>query len=111
MSAVSDPYSRLVGSDESDGTIAPIGSGSSYQNLAASTLGDWLKQSEPDARVYAMAGREDMAVLMGGRSANGVFWYEPETGGLLFSSSGIATGSATMQRESSFPEGTLLIAT
>ncbi|PJI39193.1 alkaline phosphatase family protein [Ferrovibrio sp.] len=43
--------------------------------LATSTFGDWLKEQSPQSRVVVVSGKDRSSVTMGGRKADGVFWY------------------------------------
>ena len=43
--------------------------------LVASTLGDWLKQQNPQSRVVAVSGKDRASITMAGHHADGVFWY------------------------------------
>src|SRR5687767_11611992 len=66
--------------------ILPVGSerpsspGRSPRNLLRSTLADWLKQRHPAARVFAVGGKDRGAIPLGGRSANGVYWFDSSLG-------------------------------
>jgi predicted AlkP superfamily pyrophosphatase or phosphodiesterase len=54
--------------------------GKSPARMQASTLGDWLKNSDPQARVISVSAQADAAILMSGRNADAAFWLEPNTG-------------------------------
>lgn len=43
--------------------------------LATSTFGDWLKEQSPQSRVVVVSGKDRASITMGGRKADGVFWY------------------------------------
>lgn len=49
------------------------------QQLRTSTLGDWIKASVPDARVYSVGGKDRSAIILGGSNANGAYWYNRGT--------------------------------
>jgi predicted AlkP superfamily pyrophosphatase or phosphodiesterase len=49
-------------------------------NLLATTLGDWMKDREPNGRVVTVSGKDRSAITMAGHSGNGVFWYEDNFG-------------------------------
>ncbi|HYE46431.1 MAG TPA: alkaline phosphatase family protein [Caulobacter sp.] len=56
----------------------PIGGGNGPvgpDNLKASTLGDWLKATSPESRVFGIAGKDRGAIAMVGHSGDGVFWW------------------------------------
>ncbi|MDO9335378.1 MAG: alkaline phosphatase family protein [Caulobacter sp.] len=44
-------------------------------NMRATTLGDWLKDSGRPGRVFAISGKDRGAITMAGHKADGVFWY------------------------------------
>ena len=54
--------------------------GVSPARLRESTLGDWLKQRSRQSRVFAASGKDRSAVLLGGRMADAVFWYDTRSG-------------------------------
>lgn len=49
-------------------------------NLLSTTLGDWIKRRYPRSQVWAVAGKDRAAVLLGGHHADGAFWYSGEGG-------------------------------
>ncbi len=78
---VEDPASPLVG-------VASQGDrpGISPATLRASTLGDELKiATGRQAKVWGLALKDRAAVLMAGRLADGVLWYDDETGAWISS--------------------------
>lgn len=54
--------------------------------LLGSTLGDWLKKSDGQSQVYAAAGKDRSAILLGGHDADAAFWYDLLTGQFVSSS-------------------------
>jgi len=50
------------------------------QNLRVTTLGDWIKGVEPGARSFAVAGKDRAAITMGGKHADGVYWWTDGVG-------------------------------
>ncbi len=48
--------------------------------LECDALGDWLRESYPASRVFTVAGKDRSAVLLGGRRADGAYWYDSEGG-------------------------------
>ena len=52
----------------------------SPRKLETSSLGDWLKQSHPEGKVFAAAGKARAAIMLGGLQADAAFWYEEEIG-------------------------------
>ena len=53
------------------------GSGRSPRNLRATTLGDWLQQAQPRARVFSVSGKDRAADLLGGKGADAAYWFQP----------------------------------
>jgi predicted AlkP superfamily pyrophosphatase or phosphodiesterase len=53
----------------------------SPRELERTTLGDWIKASYPESKVFAASGKDRAAILMGGIEADGAFWYDEEIGG------------------------------
>ena len=43
--------------------------------ITATSLGDWLKESSPESRVFAVSGKDRAAITLGGKKADGVYWY------------------------------------
>lgn len=78
---VEDHHSRVIGSD---GALDETGV--SPKNLLVPTLGDLLKDSNPDAKVFAVSGKDRSGILMAGKKADGVYWYESSVGQLVTSS-------------------------
>ncbi|MBM3790082.1 MAG: alkaline phosphatase family protein [Acidobacteria bacterium] len=52
----------------------------------ATTLGDWLIQSRPGAKVLAISRKDRAAIMLGGHKATGAFWYDPSSGTFTTSS-------------------------
>lgn len=52
--------------------------------LATSTLGDWLKEANPQSRVVVVSGKDRASITMAGRKADGVFWYIDKFGFTTF---------------------------
>lgn len=59
--------------------------GRSPRNFKATTLGDWLKSVSPESKVYSVAGKDRSAILMGGKKADGAYWYDIQTGNFITS--------------------------
>lgn len=49
-------------------------------NLEASSLGDWLQEAYPEAKVFTASGKDRGAIFTGGRGADAAFWFDRETG-------------------------------
>jgi predicted AlkP superfamily pyrophosphatase or phosphodiesterase len=66
------------------------------QNLRASTLGEWLKQAEPQARVVSISGKDRAAIMMAGHAPDAVYWWKDGTGFVTSSYAGPATPAVTV---------------
>jgi len=49
-------------------------------NLKVSTFGEWLKQANPQSRVFGISGKDRAAITMTGHNPDGVFWWDDERG-------------------------------
>ncbi|HEV8579973.1 MAG TPA: alkaline phosphatase family protein [Thermoanaerobaculia bacterium] len=78
---VSDTKSPLVGAADPDGKL-----GISPATLRVSTVGDELKMATGGrAKVWGVALKDRAAVLMAGRLADGVLWFDDDTGAWISS--------------------------
>ncbi len=75
--AMLDTLSPLVGEK--------VGKGSSPSRILEPTLGDQLKHNSPSSRVYSFALKDRSAIGMGGKSADGAFWFDWRTGNYVTS--------------------------
>ena len=48
--------------------------GVSPSNLLVDTIGDWLKNMDPQSKVFTASGKDRSAILTGGHQADGAFW-------------------------------------
>ena len=71
------------------GVADPIARGP--QNMHVTTLGDWVKAAEPGARSYAISGKDRATITMGGKHADGVWWWVDGVGFVTSSYAGPAT--------------------
>jgi len=77
---VNDDYYLTLGSDSREGNC-------SSGRLKASTLGDALRQNTNlKSKVFSVGLNAAPAIMMGGHSANGVFWYDSSNGHMISSS-------------------------
>ena len=76
VNVIDDPFVGLLG--------AP-GRGASPVNFVGFTLGDALKQSNPESKVIGVSLKDRSAILMAGRLADGAFWYDPGSGAFVTS--------------------------
>ena len=77
MGAVLDPDRTMVG--------AVRRSGRSPWRMLRSTLGDWLKASSPESRVFGVSLKDRTAVFLAGHTADGAYWYDERAGNFVTS--------------------------
>jgi len=77
VNVVDDPVQSVIGGQ---------GRNASPANFLGFTLGDVLKQKFPESHVVTVALKDRAAILMGGRCADGAFWFESEGGRFVTSS-------------------------
>jgi len=70
--AVTDTTTTMMGME--DPTIKVYGS--SPRKLLVPALGDWLKGTSAESKVYAVAFKDRSATLMGGFNADRAFWFD-----------------------------------
>lgn len=46
------------------------------KNLKVSTLGEWMKQKDPNSRVVSVAGKDRSAIMMGGHKVDELWWFQ-----------------------------------
>lgn len=79
VSSVSDDNFSILGGDATEKGVSP-------RRLLASTLGDELRLATNDrAKVITVSLKDRAAILMGGRHANGAYWFSPESGSMVSS--------------------------
>jgi predicted AlkP superfamily pyrophosphatase or phosphodiesterase len=71
-----------------DDSVTPLGggNGASPRRLAVSTVGDELKISGKGGKVYGVSLKDRSAILPAGRSADGAFWFDGNSGNFVSSS-------------------------
>lgn len=79
-----DWYDRVSGTDTY--CVADSVFGIGPEHLRGPTLADALKASDPKARVFSVSGKDRAAVLLGGRKADVVLWFDRFTGEFTTSS-------------------------
>lgn len=72
--------------DSSVLTVEGEGGKMSPRNLMATTIGDWLKAASPRSKVISISIKDRPAILMGGKNADGAYWYDPSSGHMITSS-------------------------
>lgn len=70
-----DPQSKEIGGSKQR----------SPSTMRVTTLGDWLKESSPESRVFSVSGKDRAAITLGGHQADAVYWFNRETGRFLSS--------------------------
>ena len=50
--------------------------GRSPANLRVDTLGDWIKNVDPQARVFAVSGKDRAAIMLAGHQADAAYWLD-----------------------------------
>jgi predicted AlkP superfamily pyrophosphatase or phosphodiesterase len=69
------------------------------QNLRVPTLGEWLKQAQPQARVVTISGKDRAAIMMAGHKADAVYWWNDGVGFTTSPYAGPATAAVTLPAE------------
>ncbi|RMH93899.1 MAG: alkaline phosphatase family protein, partial [Calditrichaeota bacterium] len=72
IGCVTDPEHNIVGK--------PDAKGRSPHFLQRSTLGDWLKQAYPDAKVMSVSIKDRGSILPAGYHPDGAYWFDYKTG-------------------------------
>ncbi len=72
--------------DERVQVTAGKSSGMSPANLSGDALGDRIKERYPRSRVMALALKDRASILMGGRRADAVYWFDRDLPGFISSS-------------------------
>lgn len=83
-----DPKTRKKVYCVSDSTALPVegeGGNHSPNNLTVTALGDWIKTHSLDSKVISVSAKDRAAILMGGKSPNGAYWYDGKTGHMVTS--------------------------
>jgi predicted AlkP superfamily pyrophosphatase or phosphodiesterase len=79
VTSVEDPTYQILGVENG-------GTGTSPRNLLASTIGDELKVATKGAsRVFAISLKDRSSILPGGHAADGVYWWDKQTGKIVTS--------------------------
>ncbi len=50
--------------------------GRSPRRMRVDALGDWMKQRWPEARVFAVSGKDRAAIVLGGRHPDAAYWLD-----------------------------------
>ncbi len=76
VSCTDDPHTALIGY----GDGAPTGNGNSPMKLLAPTLASELKTQRPAARIVSLSLKARSAMMLAGRMADAVTWFESDNG-------------------------------
>ena len=76
VNVVDDPVQRPLGG---------AGRSASPANPLGFTVGDLLKANNPESKVVGVSLKDRSAILMGGRRADGAYWYETAGGNFITS--------------------------
>ncbi len=52
----------------------------SPRNILVDGIGDWLKDTYDDAKVFSASGKDRAAIALGGQSAEAAYWYDKDSG-------------------------------
>lgn len=58
----------------------------SPRRLLGSSLGGWMKRADPQTKVFTASVKDRGAIFLGGREADGAYWFDAEEGGFVSSS-------------------------
>ena len=70
-----DPGTLEIGGDEQR----------SPRIMRVSTLGDWMKTSDPNSKVFSLSGKDRAAITLGGQHADAAYWFNRKTGRFISS--------------------------
>ena len=76
VNVIEDPVQKPLGG---------AGRSASPANALGFTVGDLLKSNNPESKVVAVSLKDRSAILMGGRRADGAYWYETAGGNFITS--------------------------
>jgi predicted AlkP superfamily pyrophosphatase or phosphodiesterase len=76
---IHDTTVKTIGAEGKTGQASP-------KNQLSSTIGDELKISQPQSKVFAVALKDRSAILPAGHAADGAFWYDDVSGNFISSS-------------------------
>lgn len=71
--------------DSTAKSVEGDGGGFSPKNLMVPAIGDWLKENSKKSKVVAVSSKDRAAILMGGLTADYVFWYGKKNGTMVTS--------------------------
>ncbi len=74
-----------------DTTVSIVGfpdrTGRAPTSLRREGFSDWLKRDSPGSKVYSIAGKDRVAVLLAGQRPDGAYWYHKGSGRFVTSTS------------------------
>lgn len=71
VDGTADPETHIVGQPER--------TASSPRNLRATTLGEWVKAADADAKAISLSTGNYIATVYGGTDSDGVYWFDSES--------------------------------
>lgn len=74
-----------VSDDRPDARVFGQDYGRSPRMMRATTLGDWLKDRDPNTRVVALSMKDRSAITLGGQQSDLVYWFDADNGRLTTS--------------------------
>jgi arylsulfatase A-like enzyme len=86
-----------VADERAAGGFSPV-------NLQSDSLGDRLQERFSGARVFAVSIKDRAAILMAGRKATSVYWFDPAGSGFTSSSYYHANATLTAEYNKTIPE-------
>lgn len=72
---VADPDSPTLGSSDAASVV-----GRSPVLIEATTIGDWLQQVNPDAKVLSLGGKDRAVIALGGQRPTSAIWFDRNQG-------------------------------
>ena len=76
---------RYCVEDSSAGAVDGYGGGFSPRDLEVTGIGDWWTKAYPSARVISASIKDRAAILMVGKHADQVYWYDEKSGRMVTS--------------------------
>ncbi|MFQ5929098.1 MAG: alkaline phosphatase family protein [Acidobacteriota bacterium] len=95
-----DPFLKRVVNVVEDPTHSPLGGEgrqASPVNFMGFTLGDMLKQKNPESRVVAVCLKDRSAILLAGHRGDAAYWYETSGGNFVTSTYYMSKAPAWLQ--------------
>ena len=80
-------WQRVYATLDNDAPVLgyPEKPGRSPRQLLCSTVGDWLKTSSPESKVFGVGRKDRAAILSAGHQADAAYWYNTDDGNMVTS--------------------------